>query len=57
MIIKYASAATAAIIIIVMAIIMLGDRPNGFEILDAAWGGTKTLNDPKLEKLFFEPVL
>jgi hypothetical protein len=57
MIIKYASAATAAIIIIVMAIIMLGDRPNGFEILDAAWSGIKTLNDPKLEKLFFEPVL
>jgi hypothetical protein len=57
MIIKYASAATAAIIIIVMAIIMLGDRPNGFEILDAAWNGTKTLNDPKLEKLLFQPML
>jgi hypothetical protein len=57
MIIKYAWAATAAIIIIVMAIIMLGDRPNGFEILDAAWSGTITLNDPKLQKLLFEPML
>jgi hypothetical protein len=57
MIIKYASAATAAIIIIDMAIIMLGDSPNGFEILDATWRGTKTLDDPKLEKLLFEPML
>ena len=57
MIIKYASTATATIIIIVMAIIMLGDRPNGSKTWILLWSGTKTLNDPKLEKLFFEPVL